>query len=130
VSYRILVVEDDQDLLELMGTWLSRDSFEIVCCLDGATALERIAEAVPDAAILDVRLPAMDAFELMARAKAAGAEFPVILFTGAIDSEVITRASEAGVADIVSKSSPLSVVEAKLHMVLGENVSAAGRPSA
>jgi DNA-binding NarL/FixJ family response regulator len=77
-----------------------------------------------------VRLPVMDAFELMERAKAAGARFPVILFTGAIDSEVVTKASAAGVADIVSKSSPLSVVEAKLHMVLGENVSPAGAPSA
>lgn len=128
MRYRILVVEDDRDLLELMGTWLGHDSFDVVCCLDGPTALQRIAETVPDAAILDVRLPGMDAFELMEHARAAGVEFPVILFTGAIDSEVTAKAAAAGVADIVSKSSPLSVVEAKLHMVLGENVGAA-RPT-
>lgn len=117
---RILVVEDDPDLLDLMTTWLGRDGLTIVGCTDGVAALAGIAEGRPDAAILDVRLPGMDAFELMARAKADGFVFPVILFTGAVDPEIVAKAASAGVADIVSKSSPLSVVEAKLQMVLAE----------
>ena len=124
MTYRILIVEDDTDLLELMSTWLSRGSFECTCCETAEQALDAIAAHAPDAAILDVRLPGMDAFELVELVRARGVDFPVILFTGLLDAQVAARASALGVADILSKSAPLSVVEAKLHMVLAEHASA------
>ena len=126
MTYRILIVEDDTDLLELMSTWLSRGSFDCTCCETAEQALEIIADDPPDAAILDVRLPGMDAFGLVELVHAHGVDFPVILFTGLLDANVAARASELGVADILSKSAPLSVVEAKLHMVLAERASARG----
>jgi DNA-binding response OmpR family regulator len=129
VTYRILIVEDDRDLLELMSTWLSRGQFECTCCETAEDAVEAIAARVPDAAILDVRLPGMDAFELVELVRSRGEDFPVILFTGALDAEVAARASALGVADILSKSAPLSVVEAKLHMVLAERASAERAPA-
>jgi DNA-binding response OmpR family regulator len=129
VAYRILIVEDDSELLGLMSTWLSRGSFECVCCETAVEAVDAIAVQVPDAAILDVRLPGMDAFELVEVVRARGDDFPVILFTGALDAEVAARASALGVADILSKSAPLSVVEAKLRMVLAERASAEGAPT-
>jgi two-component system, OmpR family, response regulator len=126
VTYHILIVEDDSDLLGLMGTWLGRGSFECTCCETAEEALDAVAAHRPDAAILDVRLPGMDAFELVELVRARGDDFPVILFTGALDAEVAARASALGVADILSKSAPLSVVEAKLRMVLAERASAEG----
>jgi two-component system OmpR family response regulator len=126
VNQRVLIVEDDTDLLELMSTWLSRGSFDCVCCATAEDALDEITRRPPDAAILDVRLPGMDAFELVELVRARGVDFPVILFTGALNAEVAARASELGVADILSKSAPLSVVEAKLHMVLAESAATEG----
>ncbi len=124
-TYRVLIVEDDTDLLDLMGTWLTRASFECVCCETAEEALAACDEATPDAAILDVRLPGMDAFELVELVRERGKDFPVILFTGHVDAATASRARELGVADILSKTAPLSVVETKLQMVLAESAAAA-----
>lgn len=130
MNHRVLIVEDDPSLLELMGTWLSHGGFDCECWSTAEAALASIEAAAPDAAILDVRLPGMDAFELVELVRARGVDFPVILFTGHVDAEVAARASALGVADILSKTAPLSVVETKLHMVLAERGAAAAGPVA
>jgi CheY-like chemotaxis protein len=80
----ILVVEDIEDNRKLAALNLQRGGFEVVCVIDGADALDYLAtHSVPDAILLDLRMPKMDGWEFLARQQnePAIARIPVVIYT-------------------------------------------------
>src|ERR671936_1046555 len=113
---RLLLVDDDEGLRALLRTTFEAVDVEVYEAVDAASAQRRIAEARPDAIVLDVSMPGMSGIELCARLKGARAtrDIPVVLLTGSdVANEVI--ANEVGAdAFILKPFSPLellSVVE-------------------
>jgi two-component system, sensor histidine kinase and response regulator len=103
-SGRILVVDDQPVNLRVVSSLLSRQGYEVVCAASGEEALQRYEEAVPDLVLLDMIMPGMDGFELMAALHELPLpRAPVVFVTAAQDRGMLLRAFDAGVVDYVTK---------------------------
>jgi two-component system OmpR family response regulator len=78
---RLLVVDDEATILELLSGSLRLAGFEVVTAASGAGAVRAAASSRPDLVLLDVMLPDGDGFEVLGRMRSGGAEVPVIFLT-------------------------------------------------
>lgn len=99
---RILVVDDDVNILELVNINLSKAGYDVVKATNGLQALEKIEEQLPDLAVVDVMMPGMDGFELTKRLRAE-ADIPVLLLTAKGELEDKEKGFLAGSDDYVVK---------------------------
>jgi DNA-binding response OmpR family regulator len=99
----VLVADDDPDLLALVTFCLAKE-YEVITATDGDDALRQIVEQTPDLAVLDIKMPKLDGFEVLRRLRAADAtrELPVTLLSADGREEKITLAEQAG-ADYMRK---------------------------
>ncbi|SFC09967.1 response regulator transcription factor [Tropicimonas isoalkanivorans] len=83
MSKRVLLVEDEPNIIEAIRFILSRDGWSVETHLDGATAVDRIVAAPPDVLVLDVMLPGKSGFDILKeiRADPATAALPVLMLT-------------------------------------------------
>jgi CheY-like chemotaxis protein len=80
---RLLVVDDNTDLLELFQLAISREGFEVAVAEDGAKALGMLSAFKPDLILLDLMMPVLDGFQVIERLKAERIlDIPVIIMTG------------------------------------------------
>jgi DNA-binding response OmpR family regulator len=109
---RILIVEDDPDLVALVKRWLERDGHLIEHAADGAVALNALKwDPLPHLVLLDVMLPKMDGFELLQhlRAEPRTKTLPVVMVTSFSRDRDAARGRELGANDYVVK--PLMEVD-------------------
>jgi PAS domain S-box-containing protein len=80
---RILIVDDDEDARNVLARGLSREGFQVAEAENGAVALQRLSEGLPDLIILDLMMPVMDGFEFVQRLRESGActETPIVVTT-------------------------------------------------
>ena len=78
---RILVVEDEQDLNRILAKTLKAEGYSVDSCFDGVEALDYLEGAEYDAVVLDVMMPRMDGFSVLAQMRADGNETPVLFLT-------------------------------------------------
>ena len=78
---RILIIEDEQNIVDILAFNLQRDGYQTLEAMDGATGLELALERDPDLILLDLMLPRMDGFEVCRRLREAGRTTPVIMLT-------------------------------------------------
>jgi len=102
---RILIVDDQEANVQVLGSMLGQLGFDIVPTTSGEQALRRLAVHAVDLILLDVLMPRLDGFELcrQIRAQPALAEIPIIFLSAADDKTFIVRALEAGGVDYVTK---------------------------
>jgi len=103
---RVLVVEDDENIGQLLQFMLERSGYAPVLLANGRDAADFIArEAPPALALFDVMLPYRDGFELvgLARAQPGWAEVPLLMLSAKSQERDIVRALEAGANDYVLK---------------------------
>lgn len=99
---RILVVDDDEALSEMIGIVLRNDGFDPVFCADGAKALEVFQASKPDLVLLDLMLPGMDGIEVC-RLIRAESDVPIVMLTAKSDTSDVVRGLESGADDYVAK---------------------------
>lgn len=99
---RILVVDDDEALSEMIGIVLRNDGFEPTFCADGSQALEMFRSSRPDLVLLDLMLPGMDGIEVC-QAIRAESDTPIVMLTAKSDTSDVVRGLEAGADDYVPK---------------------------
>lgn len=102
MSARVLVVDDDQALAEMLGIVLRKEGFEVATCGDGARALPMIRQFRPDLVLLDLMLPSMDGVEVC-RLLRAESGVPVVMLTARTDTKDVVAGLEAGADDYVVK---------------------------
>ncbi|QFG68014.1 MtrAB system response regulator MtrA [Ornithinimicrobium pratense] len=102
MSARVLVVDDDQALAEMLGIVLRKEGYEVATCGDGARALPMIRQFRPDLVLLDVMLPSMDGVEVC-RLLRAESGVPVVMLTARTDTKDVVAGLEAGADDYVVK---------------------------
>jgi DNA-binding response OmpR family regulator len=95
---KILVVDDEPRVLDILTKFLSREGFGVLTAADGETALRLAREFLPDLILLDVMMPDMDGGQVMAEILADGRlkDVPVIFLTGAVSEEEAVIRNEAG----------------------------------
>src|SRR5215208_189603 len=116
---KILIVDDDHDLLEALGLGLQLQwqGIELVTATDGESALTRFFDETPDVVLLDVGLPRLDGFEVLRRIRQV-ADTPVLMLTARGEELDKVRGLEIGADDYVTKPfSPLELL-ARIKAVL------------
>lgn len=114
---KILIVDDDPRLRELLRIALERAGFATLTAADGATALVHARREAPDLIVLDIGLPEMDGFEVCRRLR-AGSEVPILFLTARDDEIDRILGLEMGADDYVTKPfSPRELV-ARVRAIL------------
>jgi two-component system response regulator PrrA len=93
---RVLIVEDDPDLLVVLRVNLEGAGLETMLASDGRTAIRRIEAERPDAVLLDVMLPGIDGWSVLERLHGRGDPVPVVVCSAKKHPEDIERAYELG----------------------------------
>lgn len=99
---RILVVDDDTALAEMIGIVLRTEGYEPFFCQDGSLALDAFKSAAPDLVLLDLMLPGMDGIEICARIREESG-VPIIMLTAKSDTADVVKGLESGADDYVVK---------------------------
>lgn len=113
---RILVVDDEPDILSLLVYHLSREGYRVSTAVNGRGAISTAATELPDLVILDLMLPGMDGYEVLKRLREGErtGEIPVILLTARREEEERVRGFEVGADDYITK--PFSARELVLRV--------------
>ena len=106
----MLIVEDEADLAWLERFYLEEAGYEVRIAHEGSAALEAIADAVPDVLVLDVMVPNMDGWTILAEARALpGAERMRVILVSAMSSSRVEGQVEAfGVREVLMKPFDMS----------------------
>lgn len=115
---KLLVVDDEPNILELLATSLRFAGFSVVTASNGREALDKAAEESPDLAVLDVMLPDMDGFTVTRKIRATGQLFPILFLTAKDDTEAKVMGLTVGGDDYVTKPFSLDEVVARIRAVL------------
>jgi CheY-like chemotaxis protein len=103
---RILIIEDDEDMVRLATHWLEREGYRVEHAADGEAALQRLAnDPLPALVLLDVMLPKMDGFEVLRhiRTDARTRTLPVAMVTSFSRDRDAARGRELGANDYIVK---------------------------
>ena len=115
---RLLVVDDEPNIRELLATSLRFAGFEVHAAADGAAALRLAREVEPDLVVLDVMLPDMDGFTVTRRLREKGQHVPVLFLTARDDTADKVQGLTVGGDDYVTKPFSLEEVVARIRAVL------------
>ena len=124
---RLLVVDDEAMILELLSGSLRFAGFEVVTAASGAEAVRAVASSPPDLVLLDVMLPDGDGFEVAGRIRSAGPDVPVIFLTARDAVADRVTGFHAGADDYVTKPFSLDEVLGRVRAVLRRTRQAAPR---
>ena len=117
---RVLVVEDEPNIREIINFNLENWGFEVIQAEDGETALAMAEEYSPDLILLDLMLPKMDGIEVCRRLKSGfwTSRIPVIMLTAKKEVKDKVRGMEVGADDYITKPFSREELEARVKMVL------------
>jgi DNA-binding NtrC family response regulator len=114
MTFTLLIAEDDPAQAKLLARLAAEAGFEVTGVADGDRALAELAANPPDALFTDLRMPGADGMALIAAARAADANLPVILATGYATAHNTVEAFRLGVADVLFKPLELEAVRLTL----------------
>lgn len=120
MAEKILLVDDDEDILEFLGYNLRKEGYEVFTAVNGKLAIETAKENLPDLIVLDVMMPEMDGIETCLELKElVGVQDAVIVFLTARDEDYSQIAGlEAGADDYISKPVKPRVFVSKVKALL------------
>ena len=132
MAKKILLVEDDRAMLDVMRRYLENHGFSVIFTDNGSEALMLVRDSRPDLVVTDVEVPGLDGFELCKAIKcsAATASVPVIIISGEKTGDTdLVSGYDKGADDYLAKPFAFSVLTAKINAVLRRYSSNSG-PSA
>jgi putative two-component system response regulator len=117
---KILVVDDEPSIVDVLTRFLTREGYGVVTAANGLEALERVELDSPDLILLDVTMPELDGFSVCERLKGdqRTALIPITMLTGLDDREHRTRGIEAGADDFLTKPFEQSILRARIRTQL------------
>lgn len=120
MTARILVVDDEPHVREILRRMLTRDGYSVSTASDGAAALDAIALQPPDLVILDITMPKLDGYSVCRTIKAnpATALIPVTMLTGRHSEEERRAGIEAGTDDFLPKPFDSATLRARVRSQL------------
>jgi signal transduction histidine kinase len=125
-AIRVLVVDDDTRLRELMRRALERKGFEVTTAEDGAVALEHMKRDLPDVVVTDLEMPNTDGVETLKRIRENWGLLPVIILTGFPDTPNMRRAMEFSPLTLLPKPCPPEQLIRTIHSLLPQKTSRTG----
>ena len=120
----LLLIDDDQELCELLTSWLSQEGFHVRACHDGWSARKALSESSPDAVVLDVMLPDGSGLELLKQLRNDHPELPVLMLSARGEPLDRILGLELGADDYLAKPCDPRELTARLRAVLRRSHSA------
>ncbi len=126
---KVLLVDDEDQLRRVMRDLLERDGYVVTEARDGVEALDQIDRHAPDIIVLDLNLPGLDGYGVLAhlRSRPATLDIPVVVLTAQGDEENEVKVFEMGADDFLSKPFRARALSARLQAVLSRGKRRAGR---
>lgn len=117
---KVLVVDDDPGILNVLGRFLTDSGYDVELAHDGSEALDKVREDPPDLILLDVVMPRMDGIEVCRRLKSHKSTrlIPIVIVTGLTDLEDKVRGIEAGADDVLNKPFHFAELGARVRSLL------------
>lgn len=118
MAEKVLVVDDERQIRDLLGEFLVREGYEVLLASAGEEAIELAERKIPHAILLDVKMPGIDGIEVCKRLKAEPKTqfIPVIMITGYVDNKMV--AIESGADDFVNKPIYLAELAVRVKSIL------------
>jgi DNA-binding NtrC family response regulator len=117
-SLRVLFVDDETSLQEVMRLELPRLGHEVTVCADGRSALEVMKKSTFDAAILDLRMPDMTGIDVLEHLKQVSPDTEAVMMTGYASKETAIEALRLGAFDYINKPCKITEIEGILLRIL------------
>ena len=114
---KVVVVEDDINIAELLRLYLEKDGFTVTVSHDGAEGLRLAEEIKPDLVMLDIMLPGMDGWQVCKRLRQTS-KVPIIMLTAKGETEDKVQGLEMGADDYIVKPFEVKELLARIHAVL------------
>lgn len=122
MAKKILIIEDDKFLRELISQKLLKEGYDISAAIDGEKGIKGVKDVKPDLVLLDLILPGIDGFEVLARIKADAevSQIPVIILSNLGQKDDIDRGLKMGAIDYLIKAhfTPAEIIT-KIRGILG-----------
>jgi len=119
MNQRILVVDDEEPIRDLLSDYFSKRDYEVRTAATAEETVRQIEEAKPNVVILDILLPDADGMELLGQIKEDNPDLPVIIMTGiGFDEDLLAEARDKGASGYVSKTLPLEQLLMEVHRTL------------
>lgn len=100
---KILVIDDEQGIRDLLDTLLQRKGYDVVLAASGQKGLELLRREQPDVIVLDLKMPGMDGLTVLQQIRSFDSKKPVIILTGAGTPETEQKVRALRVAEFVKK---------------------------
>ena len=125
---RVLVVDDDPEIVDAVGEALQDDGYLVETATDGATALKRVLEAPPDLIVLDVRMPNLNGWEFceIVRRQSHTRDVPVLFLTACNEVRDQITAMQVGGSDHLPKPFRLAALRDKVRSLTRESKNRGG----
>jgi two-component system response regulator VicR len=112
---RILVIEDDALIQKAVEMRFKKEGFDVTCCNDGRTGIEKLVAELPDLVITDLMLPYMSGLEIVTAAKAiTEKDIKIVVVSSMGQEHIVEEAFTLGVDDYITK--PFSLTELTLRI--------------
>ena len=118
---RVLVVEDDSKMAELLRRGLSSEGHRVEWAADGTSGFEKASNQTFDAIILDIMLPGTDGFAVTRRLRAQGSKIPILMLTGRDSHKDVVKGLDLGADDYLTKPFSFEVLSARLRVITRRN---------
>lgn len=115
---KILVVEDDRSLNQVVCGYLGARGFDMTGCMSAQTALDRMDEGHFDMIISDIMMPGMDGFEFAKTVRAADKQIPILFMTAREDIESKQRGYDIGIDEYIVKPFDLDELVMRVNAIL------------
>jgi len=124
----ILIAEDDEIMRDLVARWLVAAGYQVARASNGEEVIEVVREAKPAAIIMDLTMPRMDGFQVLAHFRSLGLPLaPVLLLTGRHTTEDVRKALSLGAKDYLAKPVERAHLLSRLERVLKNTAPAADK---
>ena len=123
-NIKILVVDDDENICELLRLYLEKDGYDVQIALDGEAALEKFRHYNPDLILLDIMMPKKDGMHVLQEIRKTS-DVPVIMITAKAESFDKLQSFDFGTDDYIVKPFDAKEVQARIKAILRRSTNAA-----
>ncbi|MFA4988754.1 MAG: response regulator [Candidatus Omnitrophota bacterium] len=109
--YKVLVVDDETPVRDLLNDLLKREDCGVTTCASGEAALEELKKDPFDIVLLDIKLPGISGLEVLKNIRETNKELPVIMITGfGYNEDLINKSKEFGCSGYIGKNMPVAQI--------------------
>ena len=109
--YKILIVDDEKPVTDLLSELLKKEGYETNACATGEETLELLKKENFDVVLLDIKLPGISGLEVLKNIRDSNKDLPVVMITGfGYDEDLIAKTKQLGCSGYIGKNMPISQI--------------------